>query len=407
MEEVAEQLALALDNARLYRQVEEELDERRRAEGVVRRQNVYLSALAETSVGLVQRLDPRALVEDILTRASQLVGTENGYVYLLDREAGEIEMRIGTGVYTSLIGSRLKPGTGLAGTVWQTGQALVLDDYRQWPHRLPSSSRDVLRAVTGVPLKSGEEVIGVLGLAYTVEGKRFDETDMETLERFAQLASIALDNARLFEETQLSLKEKEVLLKEIHHRVKNNLQVVSSLLSLEAGRTKDEKLVQSLKESQARIRSMALIHEKLYQSRDLSRVDFEGYVRNLAVYLIRTYGTGHGAVELQLDVADIRLGIDRAIPCGLILTELITNSLQYGFPDSRGGTITVELRPDGNGGLQLSVHDNGVGLPDNLDIAKSDSLGLQLVSTLTLQLGGQLEIDRSDGTRFSITFPER
>ncbi|MGE5141607.1 MAG: GAF domain-containing protein, partial [Rudaea sp.] len=152
MQEVAEQLALALDNARLYRQVEEELDERRRAESVVRRQNVYLNALAETSVGLVQRLDPRALVEDILDRASQLVGTENGYVYLLDPQAGEIEMRIGTGVYASLIGSRLKPGTGLAGTVWQTGQPLVLDDYRQWPHRLPSASRDVLRAVTGVPL---------------------------------------------------------------------------------------------------------------------------------------------------------------------------------------------------------------------------------------------------------------
>jgi PAS domain S-box-containing protein len=210
------------------------------------------------------------------------------------------------------------------------------------------------------------------------------------------------------ERIKASLKEKEVLLKEIHHRVKNNLQIISSLLNLQSTYIKDPQALGMFKESQNRVRSMALIHEKLYQSKDISRIDFTEYIRNLAGNLIRSYGASPAKVKLVIDADQISLGVDTAIPCGLIINELVTNSLKYAFTDGRKGEIRVSLRneTDGKGQYRLIVADNGVGFPESIDLRKTTTLGLQLVSTLTDQLNGTIEVKRENGTEFIIRFSE-
>ena len=200
-----------------------------------------------------------------------------------------------------------------------------------------------------------------------------------------------------------SVHEKEVLLKEIHHRVKNNLQIISSLLSLQSVNLSRENSI-VFRESQDRIKSMALIHEKLYQAHDLSRVDFGDYVRSLTAYLARSYVTRPG-IEIFNDITGIYLDVDQAIPCGLIINELVSNSLKYAFRDGRHGEIRITLSHDDRK-YTLTVSDNGMGLPRGLDFRNTPSLGLQLVNTLVGQLEGTVEHDSTGGTRFKITFAE-
>lgn len=201
-----------------------------------------------------------------------------------------------------------------------------------------------------------------------------------------------------------SLHEKEVLLKEIHHRVKNNLQIISSLLNLQAGKVKDLQTIQALRESQMRVRSMALIHEKLYQSDSMARIDFGGYVKSLAADLFRSYQRGLGQVELKIVVDEVELELEQAVPCGLILNELMTNTLKHAFPDGRSGTLRVDLRAGSGQILSLRVSDDGVGMPPEFDLAAAKSLGLQLVNSLVSQLDGRLEVEHTGGTAFKVSF---
>jgi PAS domain S-box-containing protein len=204
-----------------------------------------------------------------------------------------------------------------------------------------------------------------------------------------------------------SLEEKEVLLKEIHHRVKNNLQVISSLLKLQAGYIKDDRILEVFKESQNRIRAMALIHEKLYQSEDLAKSNFAEYIRSLATDLFRSYSVNSRMVKLNLKVEDVRLSIDTAIPCGLIINELISNSLKYAFSAGQTGEINIHFFSETEDCYTLIVQDNGSGFPIDLDFRNTKSLGLQLVCSLTKQLHGTIDLERDRGVAFKITFAEQ
>ena len=209
------------------------------------------------------------------------------------------------------------------------------------------------------------------------------------------------------QQIQVSLEEKEILLKEIHHRVKNNLQIISSLLNLQSGYVKDQQALASFKESQSRIKSMALIHEKLYQSsEDSLQINFAEYVQQLVVNLFRVYGVDPATVALKVQVEDILLGVDTAIPCGLILNELVSNCLKHAFPPGRSGEVNVSLMrvPDQNNKLTLTVQDNGVGFPKHIDFSNSKSLGLQLVNTLAAQLKGDVKLYCNAITKFNIEF---
>ncbi len=202
-----------------------------------------------------------------------------------------------------------------------------------------------------------------------------------------------------------SIKEKEMLLKEIHHRVKNNLMIISSLLNLQSRQIKDKASKDIFKESQNRARSMALIHERLYQSTDLKRIDFGDYIGSLSKELFHTYAGDLGHIELKVNVDDIFLDINTAIPLGLIVNELITNSLKHAFPEGKMGEINIDFHPQDDH-FEFSVKDNGIGFPKDLDFHNTNSLGMQMVTSLTDQIDGEIELNRSQGTEFKITFKD-
>ncbi|WP_424358373.1 histidine kinase N-terminal 7TM domain-containing protein [Methanocella sp. MCL-LM] len=227
----------------------------------------------------------------------------------------------------------------------------------------------------------------------------------EELQRMNVTLNVEVEERRRTEkQIQSSLREKEVLLKEIHHRVKNNMQIISSLLNLQLSGESSEEIVTAFRESQNRITTMALVHERLYQSGDLSRIDFAGYVQSLVGNLRRSY-PGSCNVNTQVDVEGISVDIDRAIPCGLIINELVSNSFKYAFRGRQEGTIRVSFTGSGNV-CTLTVSDDGTGMPPGMDIRNPGTLGLQLVNTLVGQISGTVELDRAAGTRFTITFNE-
>jgi PAS domain S-box-containing protein len=206
------------------------------------------------------------------------------------------------------------------------------------------------------------------------------------------------------EKIRTSLQEKDLLLKEIHHRVKNNLQVVSNLLDLQSDYITDERTRRFFQESQDRISAMALIHEKLYQTRDYMCIDFADYLGKLTQHLLRCYEKEAGLVSLVVEAEKVAIGIDEAIPCGLIVNELLSNALKHAFPGGRKGEVTVRCISLEGGRISLTVSDNGVGLPPGLDIRNTESLGLHLVTMLVRQLRGTIEIGNDCGASFGITF---
>ncbi len=215
---------------------------------------------------------------------------------------------------------------------------------------------------------------------------------------------LAEERRKAEEKVKASLKEKEVLLREIHHRVKNNLQIICSLLSLQARYIKDGRDTEMLKESQDRIRSMALTHEKLYQSENLANIDSREYITDLVYSLFQSYDMTE-EITLTMDVEDVSLGIDAAVPCGLIINELVSNALKYAFPD-RKGEMTVLFHAVG-GVYELVVKDDGVGMPEDIDFRNTNTLGLRLVTLLAEgQLDGRVRLFRNGGTEFHITFRE-
>jgi len=207
------------------------------------------------------------------------------------------------------------------------------------------------------------------------------------------------------ERIRSSLEEKEILLKEIHHRVKNNLQVISSLLSLQCRKIEDVDVLEMFKDSERRVRSMALIHEKLYRSGDLARIDFADYATNLIGVLVRTFDDGTRRVSVETDFETIHLGVDQAVPCGLILNELISNAFKHAFSGRRVGVVSAAARLIGAGTAEVTIADDGVGLADDFDPSKLDSLGMQLVFTLAQQLSGKIEAVKSNGTMWKLNFP--
>jgi len=214
------------------------------------------------------------------------------------------------------------------------------------------------------------------------------------------------DRRRADEALRASLREKEILLREIHHRVKNNMQIISSLFNLQAGYIKDEEALRILKEGQTRIRSMALVHEKLYQSGDLSKIDLAGYIQSLSVHLFHVYLVDPNQVRLETEFEEVPLDINSAVPCGLILNELISNALKHAFPAGRKGVLTIRLRRRKDGAVELRIADNGVGFPEGLDFRRTESLGLQIVSLLVGQLEGTIKLAGKNGTAFTVAFHE-
>ena len=266
-----------------------------------------------------------------------------------------------------------------------------------------------------VGLKFQGQLIGELNFAFA-ETEGIKQSTIDTILEISNQVAVAIVQLSLEEklkqhadDLQNSLKEKEVLLKEIHHRVKNNLQIITSLLYLQSMNIEDEATQAIFKDSQNRVKSLALVHEKLYQSKDLARIDFSDYLKNLTNFIFTTYRTNVSHLDIEYDMDEVYLSVEISVPLGLILNELLSNALKYAFigiqkDDSTEHRITLKLKKLQNEEYLLSVSDNGIGLADDFNLEESDSLGLKLVTSLVQQIEGKLEVHPKNSTEFKITF---
>jgi len=249
------------------------------------------------------------------------------------------------------------------------------------------------------------QLLDELETAYKSMEALLTQRDYEAQIIYQELRQRAANLQQFNEQLQTSLREKEILLAEVYHRVKNNLQVVSSLLALQVRHIEDKKVRALFNESQNRIKTMALIHEKLHQSEELKSVDVAPYFQSVTTDLFHAYKTDASAVQLQTDINHLLLEIEMATHCGLIVNELVSNALKYAFPSGRKGKITVQLYQE-EGEVNLVVADDGIGLPEHIDFSQADTLGLRLVYSLAQQLKGQIKLERDVGTKIKIVFPK-
>jgi len=300
-----------------------------------------------------------------------------------------------------------KPGRGLTEYVLRTGKSLLASP-EVFAQLEESGEVELVGAPSidwlGVPLNIDGHTIGVLVVQTYGEGVRYGEEEKNILKFVSDQVAMTVHRKKVEAQIKAQLQEKDVLLKEVHHRVKNNMQVISSLLNLQSRRVKDPAVFEMFKESQRRIRSMALIHERLYQSSDLSRIEFSQYLRNLTTHLFHSYQVDASRVQLKLEAEEVHLNINTAIPCGLIVNELVSNALKHGFPEGRKGELEIGLSAVPEDGYMLKIKDDGVGFPEGLDFRKTETLGMQIINTLVEQIGGRLELSREKGTAFRLEF---
>ncbi len=371
------------------------------------------SALAGLSGPLIS---PEAGMTDVsrvvLDRALQLTLSANGFVVLADEPTGEFLIHSSDVLQADATDAEPPPALerspegryeGLMGYALTTRTAFFTND----PPRHPAYAEPALGTVPferflAVPVLLGTELVGQLALANP--GRDYTDRDLDAVRRLAGFFALAVRSKRADERVKASLKEKTLLLKEIHHRIKNNLQVVMSLLNLQSFHLSDGGARALFRENQLRIRSIALVHERLYQSSDLSHVDFKEYITKLAVDLFRAYRIDVNTVRLSVKSDDVTLGIDASVPCGLIINELLLNSLKHAFPRGRKGNLAVSLERSSDDRLLLRVEDDGVGLGRNFDLYEAKSLGFSLVVALTEQLGGTIRVAREQGTKIEIGF---
>ena len=212
----------------------------------------------------------------------------------------------------------------------------------------------------------------------------------------------------LFLQIKASLREKEILLREIYHRTKNNMQVICSLLNLQSKYFKNEQVLKLSEETQNRIKSMAIVHEKLYQSKNLSSINLKIYIEDLTHSLFSSYLIDTNKILLKITAEDIPLTIDSAVPCGLVINEIITNSLKYAFPEGRDGEIRIDLHSRGEGLIELRIADDGISLPEDFDLKKTNTLGFQIITNLIEnQLHGEIDLNLENGVEFRIKFKEQ
>jgi PAS domain S-box-containing protein len=339
---------------------------------------------------------------------ADLMPAKNFYIALYDSRADILSFPYFVDEYDQPPTPK-KPGRGLTEYVLRTGSPVLASpevfadlEKRGEVESIGAPSIDWL----GVPLNINNKTIGVLVVQSYTEGVRFGEEEKEILKFVSDQVAMTVHRKKAEDQIRASLEEKDVLLKEIHHRVKNNMQVISSLLNLQSRHISDPYVLDMFQDSQRRIRSMALIHERLYQSSDLSRIEFSQYVRNLAIHLFHSYQVDSSRIRLTMDSEEVFLNINTAIPCGLIVNELVSNALKHAFPDARSGEVAVELHRILGDGFMLRVRDDGVGFPEGLDFHRTETLGMQIIVTLVSQIDGRLDLQRRGGTSFTLEFNE-
>ena len=300
-----------------------------------------------------------------------------------------------------------KPFFTADGSFWTNSTTELLANTTEADRHARTRNRcngEGFESVALIPLRAAGETLGLLQVNDRRKGQ-FTPRRIALLERLADSLALALAHQNAQRSLRDLLREKESLLKEVHHRVKNNLQVISSLVRLQSAQVENGLVQAALLDMQNRIGSMALLHETLYQSENFAQIDLATYLRTLCSQLFHSLVAAPESIQLRLDVASVDLDVTQAVPCGLLVNELVSNCLKHAFPGGRAGEVRVELQPvDGGPAVRLRVADNGVGLPADFDLPQLRSLGLQLVSDLVGQLQGRLEIGGGPGAAFEVVF---
>ncbi len=392
--------------------LQQQCERERLVEAIARRvrQSLQLEEILNTTVAELQQilLADRVLVYQLLSKSGGRVIAETvaeGCSQLVDRCFGEEVLPAQS--YQLYLQGRICARS-------------ELDDPSLTPCVVEFMKQIQVKAKLVVPIIQHSQLWGLLIAHQCDRPREWLEWEINLFQQLVNQLAIAIQQSLLYQQLQAelserkqaeanlknSLKEKEILLKEIHHRVKNNLCVVASLLELQSNTVGDPQLAKMFEESQNRLYSMALIHEKLYRSTNLAQINFGDYLEDLVSNLFHSYNISDNRIQLQVLAEPIYLNLETATPCGLIANELVSNTLKHAFPDGTTGTVSVECYQTGDREIHLFIKDNGIGFPQNLDFRKTNSMGFQVVCTLTDQLEGSIELSRQTGTAFHLNFNE-
>ncbi|RLD53657.1 MAG: hypothetical protein DRJ01_19085, partial [Bacteroidetes bacterium] len=335
----------------------------------------------------------------------KIIDTKNFYVALYNKKEDILSLQYMIDEKDNF--KSFPAGQGLTAYIIKTGKALFLTNdgiEKMQKAGLIKRVGSKAKVWLGVPLKTKSGVIGVLVIQNYEDENAINKNDMQVLEFVSNQIGLSIERKIAEEKIKRNLLEKNILLKEIHHRVKNNMQVISSMLKLQSSYIKDKIDKELFNDSQNRVRTMSLIHEKLYMAPDLANINFREYVVSLATFLFSSYGINPTRVILNVNIKDVYLDVNMAIPCGLLINEIISNSLKYAFPDNNEGNIAVQMWLSKDEKYHLIIKDNGIGLPDDFNLENLDSLGVRLVNALVDQLHGEIKIKRENGTSYEIIF---
>lgn len=385
-----------------------ELDERAQMEADLRARVRQQRAVAELGQRALASADLALLMEDAVTIAAQVLEAELAGIFELSPAKDRLCLTAGVGWFSSVVGqTELELVADYpAGFAILAKQAVTVENL---PFDSRFSEAGLLhrqQVVSGLSLviQGRAEPLGVLEV-HTTRRRRFNEDDRHFLQAIANILSMAIERTQHEIQLRAATLEQAAMLREIHDRVKNNLQVILSLLNLQTADCRTDPNAQRVLQAvQNRVRAMALIHDKLYGSASLNRIDFRDYIRALADHLFHSYGAYGRDLRFNVKADELFLPMEAAVPCGLIINELVTNALQHAFSPGRGGQVQIEFYKNGDGRFKLIVADDGSGFPAGLDFRGTGTLGLQLVTMLVDQLTGAIELQPAAGTAFKITF---
>lgn len=437
----ADQVGIAIRQTNLYDTLKTQLSERRRAEQALAQQVQYEQLLQTISQQIRSSLRLEEILAAAVTQVQQVLQVDRALVFRLYANGTGCVIKEATLPQYPITAEMRFPEEQFpleCRTLYQRGQAraitnvdndILADCLVKFMHQIQVKSKLVVPIVQSDE-ETGSTVWGLLILHSCAVYRQWQPAEVELMQKVAVQMGIAIQQSELYVQLETQLKQKEILIKEIHHRVKNNLQVISAMLKLQARATQDTAVLDVLEDSRNRLRAIGLIHEILYRSNDLEQLNFDEYIQKLANTILATHSSAN-QVRLVYQLQPVCLNLDTAIPCGLLLNELITNAIKHAFPNGRRGEIWVGLEAVGNtyppmpslhtyppaerdemiasqsqSHYILSVHDNGIGMSADFDLNHLQSLGLKIAYDLALQLQGTLTLERTQGTRFQLIFSE-